>query len=141
MDKELCEICGTELHRRGNYAVPTVDGRSHASKHHYVPERFFGRSKNRRGEVRHRLFDRSPWGLEGEAGVFYYDCHEELLHNPVLLPADIEAFAELVQLRGLDEPAKSESREKLAGRVELLHDVIALGVRKLLADERSRGTG
>jgi hypothetical protein len=41
---EKCAICGCELHRiAGTYARPTVEGRSHASKHHFVSERFFGR--------------------------------------------------------------------------------------------------
>lgn len=141
MEQKWCGICGCRLHRRGGYGSPTVDGRAHASSHHYVPERFFGRSKTRKGEARDRLFESSPWGLEGKAGVFCYDCHEELLHNPVLLPADVEAFAELVRLRGLEEPAKSESREKLAGRVQLFHEAIAAGIRHLLAQEHSDVTG
>lgn len=135
MEEERCGICDCQLHRRGGYGAPTVDGRSHASTHHYVPERFFGRSKNRRGEVRDRLFHNSPWDLEGEVGVFCHDCHEELLHNPVLLPSDIEQFAELVRLRGLRESAKSESRKQLAGRVKLFHEAIATGIRHLLLQE------
>ena len=35
------------LHRDGDYAKPNIKGRSHATKHHYVAERFFGRSSNR----------------------------------------------------------------------------------------------
>ena len=83
---ESCEVCGCLLGREaGTYARPTVEGRSHASQHHYLAERFFGRSKNRRGTERQRIFEESPWGHEGETGVFCYECHEELLHNPVLL--------------------------------------------------------
>ena len=141
MSSERCAICGCEVHRRGGYAKPTVEGRSHASKHHYVAERFFGRSDNRPGEQRSRLFERSPWGLEGKAGVFCYDCHEELLHNPVLLPGDLEALSELVRLRGLDEAEKTASREKLAGRVQLFHEVLAMGIRELLKRERAGGAG
>lgn len=136
---EHCGICGCELHRRGNYAAPTPEGRSHASRHHYVPERFFGRSANRRGVQRERLFDVSPWGLEGESAVFCYDCHEELLHNPVVLPKDLSALAELVRLRELDEPLKIESRKKLAGRVQLLHEALTLGLGQLLERERRIG--
>lgn len=133
---EYCAICGCVLHRSGNYARPTVEGRSHASSHHLVPERFFGRSTNRRGEQRERLFEVSPWGHEGEKAVFCYDCHEELLHNPVILPRDLDALAELVRLRGLDEPVKSPSRDKLAGRIELLHEVLAAGLERLVELER-----
>lgn len=133
---EHCAICGCELHRNGNYARPTIEGRSHASSHHLVPERFFGRSSNRRGEQRERLFEVSPWGHEGEKAIFCYECHEELLHNPVILPADLAAFAELVRLRGLDEAVKNSGREKLAGRIALFHEVLAAGIERLLELER-----
>ncbi len=92
---EKCAICGCELRRtEGTYARPTVEGRSHASKHHFVPERFFGRSNNRRGTQRGKLFVKCPWEVEGQTAVFCYDCHEELLHNPVFLPIDIALFAD-----------------------------------------------
>ena len=138
---ERCGICGCEVHRRGGYAAPTPEGRAHASRHHYVPERFFGRSANRSGELRERLFEISPWGHEGESAVFCYDCHEELLHNPVLLPSDIDALAEVVRLRGIDELQKAEGREKLAGRIQLLHEALALGLEQLRERERPRPPG
>jgi hypothetical protein len=131
METETCGICGCELNRSGNYATPTAEGRSHATAHHYVAERFFGRSSNRRGSQRTPIFETCPWGVEGEKAVFCYECHEELMHNPVFLPDDVIQFAELVKRRGLAEPTKSESRDKLAGRIELLHDVIARGIRDL----------
>jgi hypothetical protein len=68
--------------------------------------------------------------------VFCYDCHEELLHNPVLLKQDIFGLAELVKRRGLAEDEKSESRDKAARRVELLHEVIVRGLDAMLAEER-----
>jgi len=125
---ETCGICGCELHRGGEYATPTPEGRSHATAHHYVAERFFGRSANRKGNQREPVFDVCPWGVEGEMAVFCYECHEELLHNPVFLPDDIEGFAELVKTRSLAESAKSESRDNHASRIELLHEVIARGI-------------
>jgi hypothetical protein len=103
---ERCGICGCRLHRTGSYALPTPEGRSHATEHHYVAERFFGRSTNRKNEQRDRIFEHCPWGLERQSGVFCYECHEELLHNPVLTKADIERFAALVQRRGLSEGGK-----------------------------------
>ena len=128
---ETCPICGCAIHRSGNYARPTIAGRSHATKHHYVAERFFGRSGNRPGEIREPVFTECPWGLEGEAGTFCYECHEELLHNPVFTPEDIERFAQLVRVRSLDETEKTESREKLGGRIRLLHEVIDAGLRSI----------
>jgi hypothetical protein len=129
---ENCAICGCELHRTaGTYALGTVEGRSHATKHHFVAQRFFGRSRNRRGTTTNGMFSSCPWGREGETEVFCYECHEELLHNPVLLPEDVVRFAELVGMRGLAEEVKSEDRSKIAGRVALFHDVITRGLSTL----------
>lgn len=129
---ENCAICGCKLHRtKGTYALPTAEGRSHASKHHHVPERFFGRSKNRRGTQRHKIFDDCPWGYEGMSSVFCYDCHEELLHNPILLPEDICRLAAIIREKELHETSKTESRAKIAGRIELFHQVIERGLREM----------
>ena len=129
--QERCAICACVLNREGNYARPTTQGRAHASRHHYVAERFFGRSSNRRGEQRERVFETCPWDMEKQFNVYCYECHEELLHNPVLLPEDISNFAELVRSRDLNEDEKPENRVKLAGRIQLLHEVIAAGLREL----------
>ena len=135
---ETCAICGCLLNRSGKYADSTIEGRSHASKHHFVAERFFGRSGNRRGTKRERIFATCPWGHEGKGAVYCYECHEELLHNPVLLPEDIRAFSVLVRIRNLDEQSKPEHRDKIAGRVALLHEVIASGLETLLRREDAR---
>ena len=71
-----------------------------------LPNAFFGRSMNRRGTKREGIFSACPWGHEGEYAVYCYECHEELLHNPVLLPEDVHAFSELVKSRGLNEGQK-----------------------------------
>ena len=132
---ESCTICGCQLHRAPNsYARPTAEGRSGASRHHLVPERFFGRSSNRRDTKTEGIFATCPWGLEGKFGLFCYECHEELLHNPVLLPEDVSIFAELIRVRGLSEVSKPEDRSKIAGRVALFHEVIARGLRAIQND-------
>jgi hypothetical protein len=136
--EERCSICGCLLNRGSRYATPTPEGRSGATEHHFVAERFFGRSNNRRGEQRERLFEECPWGIEGKSAVFCYECHELLLHNPVFLPGDVEAFARLVRERGLDEAEKTGSTDKLAGRVQLLQEVIARGLESCLADGKGR---
>jgi hypothetical protein len=129
---ERCAVCGCALHRTGGtYALPTVEGRSHASKHHFVAERFFGRSNNRRGTQRDKIFQECPWGVEGQTVIFCYDCHEELLHNPVFLPGDIARLADLVRERCLNEDRKTESKEKIAGRIKLLHEIIQRGLEEL----------
>ena len=74
------------------------------------------------------MFAACPWGHEGESGIFCFECHEELLHNPVLLPKEISLFADVVRLRGLAEETKPLDRSKIAGRVALLHEVIARGL-------------
>jgi len=134
-----CAICGCELHRtRDTYARPTIEGRSHATKHHFVAERLFGRSSNRRGTKTEGMFTSCPWGHEGESEVFCFECHEELLHNPVLLPEDVARFADLVRMRDLSEKVKTEDRSKIAGRVALFHDAITRGL-KILHEEETAG--
>ena len=135
---ETCAICGCLTNRSGDYGTETVWGRSHASDHHYVAERFFGRSKNRPKKKRVPLFDTCPWGIEGESENFCYECHELLLHNPVLLPDDISNFAELVRLRQLSEEAKTESRELISGRIQLFNEIISRGIHELLLEEGHR---
>ncbi len=137
--EEKCAICGCQLHRNGEYAKPTVIGRSHATSHHYIAERFFGRSKNRRGTQREVMFESCPWDHEGDVAVFCYECHEELIHNPVILPEDINRFAQLVRLRGLSEQSKTEDRSLIAGRILLFQEVVAKGIQVVLAAE-SGGT-
>ena len=129
---ERCSLCGCPIHRNGDYAKPTIKGRSHATAHHFVAERFYGRTKNRPGEQRERILEPDPWQAEGSYTVFCYECHEELLHNPVFLPHDIEAFSRLVKSRGLDEETKPENRNKIAGRIQLLNGVIHRGLSGLL---------
>ncbi len=83
------------------------------------------------GTRREATFVASPWGSENEKGLFCYECHEELLHNPVVLPEDIAKFARLVHLRGLSETNKPVGRYLLAGRIVLFHEVIAKGLDSL----------
>lgn len=135
-EAEHCVICGCLVHRDGGYAEPTPQGRSHATRHHLIPERFFGRSRNRRGTKRPGLFATCPWGLERITAVFCYECHEEMVHNPVFLPADLEALSELVRLRKLSERRKPSGRKKIAGRVVLLQEALSRGLQSLLRKER-----
>jgi hypothetical protein len=47
-------------------------------------------------------------------------------------------FARLVASRGLSEEEKSDSRERLAGRIKLLHEVIRLGLRAAASEEEKQ---
>jgi len=134
--EEKCAICGCGLHRGGEYAKPSVKGRSHATKHHFVAERFFGRSSNRRGTQREPIFKDCPWDVERKSAVFCYECHEELIHNPILLPKDIADFAEIVKMRNLNEDNKSNDRGKIAGRIMLFQDVIKEGLQALMRKQK-----
>ncbi|MGA2281301.1 MAG: hypothetical protein ABSG80_13465 [Verrucomicrobiota bacterium] len=131
---EHCFICGCSLNRNGNYDGKTPQGRSHATEHHLVAERFFGRSKTRKGEIRAAIFQKCPWDLERKKEVFCYDCHEVLLHNPVFTKDDLRSFAELVKQKNLSEGKKTASYEKLAGRIRLLQEVVQRGIQSLKAD-------
>jgi hypothetical protein len=131
---EYCAICGCVLQRTGNYASGT-DGLDHAGRSHYVAERLFGRSSNGRKTVTGPVFTECPWGLERQFAVMCYECHEVMLHNPVIVPADIARFAELVRLRGLREPVKEADKEKLGKRIQLFQEVIAAGIRTVLNAE------
>jgi hypothetical protein len=133
MEEERCALCGCILNRtQGQYATPTITGRSHATKHHFVASRFF-RSKKRQNPI----FEDCPWPTDGKKAdkfmdVFCYECHEEILHNPVFLPEDIANYSKLVKKRGLNEDNKNESRDKVAGRIKLLHEIIQTGLNTLL---------
>ena len=134
--QERCSLCGCLLIRKaGVYAGSTTEGRSHATEHHLVPERFLGRSKNRPGEQRQSLFSCCPWQTERKTLTFCYECHEELLHNPVLLPDDVEKMAILVKRRGLDEDEKPADKDKIGGRIVLFHEVLAVGLKTLITEE------
>ncbi len=120
---EYCGICGCELNRNGKYASPTIEGRSHATSHHYIASRF------------NKLVQYFPWKAERKSEVFCYECHEELLHNPILLPKDIELFSKIVKKRKFDEGKKVENIDKHAKRIVLFHEVIAKGLQMLAVEE------
>jgi len=134
--KERCAICGCALRRGEGYGKPTPEGRSHATKHHYVAERFYGRSRNRRGPQRNPIFRKPAWRLREETDVFCYECHEELLHNPVFLPEDIRQFANVVKARKLNERRKGEKRHRIARRVRLLNEIIKAGLEQTASSSR-----
>jgi hypothetical protein len=138
---QRCPICDCLLHREGHYGEPSAHGRSHATSHHYVAERFFGRSKNRRGEIREAIFPECPWDCEKRTVVLCYECHEELIHNPVFLPSDIERFGALVRSRALCEGRKSDDRTKIQARIKLLREVIDAGLSSLGKHEIATNAG
>ena len=136
-----CAICGCELNRKSKvYGEDNQDGRSHASEHHYVAKRFFGHSKTSKGKLpRKPIFNSKncpPQWEDKKVGILCYDCHEELLHNPVFLASDIKQFAKLVELMNLNENDKPKSKDKIKGRIVLLHEVIEKGIKAILRAEK-----
>jgi len=139
---ERCALCRCLVHRtRGTYATDTHEGRSHATGHHLVPQRFLGKSATRRKKgPRTAILRPDTFPTPGELLVFCYECHEELLHNPMLLEEDIRRLAELFELSEASEPdGKPFEKVRLARRIEIFHNTIAEGVRCLLARKQNGG--
>jgi len=130
-EQENCALCGCKTHRNGNYAKPNIEGRSHATSHHCVAERFFGKSRNKAVFNRKRIFKQCPWENKNKKITLCYECHELLLHNPVLLLDDVELFAKLIKKRNLSESSKPEKYKKIAGRIELFHEIIEAGLKAM----------
>ena len=87
---------GHENGKLRDLQVPCASGRRLRSAYSEREE-----SPNRPRTQRETIFGECPWALQGKTGVYCYEWHEGLLHNPVFLPGDIERFAELVARRGL----------------------------------------
>jgi len=135
-----CAICGCELFgarrdkekgqlkRKVQYGEDSPEGRSYRTKHHYIAKRFLGREIFSGGDEQRLIKNKRKYTF------LCYNCHEELLHNPMLLPDDIEDFHELVDKedKRLTEPTKGDDKDKLARRIELLHKVIETGIKVLL---------
>ena len=131
---EHCAICGCALcSKKDTYGKATLEGRGHRSRHHHIAERFFGRSKTRKpGTERPAILKESDWPKYDAPVILCYECHEELIHNPILLKEDLEKFKELVDRDGSSEKEKECSRGKIARRIILFHKVIETGLKQLL---------
>jgi hypothetical protein len=126
-----CSICGCQIHRGGNdYAKPDTNGRSHATSHHCVAKRFFYHEN--------QIFDKNEYITQQDILELCYECHEELLHNPIFFRIDIERFAQLARLNHFNEKRKSNNRKKIAGRIRLLHEVIEQGIKTLLEQKNTK---
>ena len=128
--KENCAICGCNL-IRGKNIYGTPEGRSHATKHHFVAERFFGRSKNRKGILQSAIFTKCPWSLEKATELFCFDCHEVMLHNPVFTRENIQTLRQIIHKHNLNEDEKEKGYTKVKERIKLLQTVIEEGLKKL----------
>ena len=130
-----CQICDCKIHNNGEYAKPTIRGRSHASRHHYIAERFYGRTKNKQKYKARPIFKDEFTEYEKKYGLFCYECHEELLHNPIVLPESINKLKKLIRKMGYHESSKGASRKKIAQRIKLFQEIISLGIDELTTRE------
>lgn len=114
MDKEAtdhCMLCRIEF-TTGVYA--TESGRYNRSEHHLFPARF----------KKYRISQRSlAKKLNVETQAFHsvylcYECHEELLHNPVFTTKMIKELSHLMRCKSLKD------------KVITLSHVIELGIRE-----------
>ena len=116
MDKEAtahCILCGIEF-TTGVYA--TESGRYNRGKHHLFPSRFkkYGISQRSLAE---------KLNVESQDLDFVhlcYDCHEELLHNPVFTAKMIEKLSPLIKGKSLEDKVITMSR------------IIKLGIREAI---------
>jgi len=123
-----CQLCGCLLGcEKGTYAQPTISGRSYGTWHHYIAKRFFSQKDS-------IIFNKNYYKYTGKTEIFCYECHEELLHNPIFLPKDIDKFAMLIRRKrcGEGNQGKILKREKIGQRIMLLHKVISKGLDELL---------
>ena len=119
MDKEAadhCMLCGIEF-TTGVYA--TENGRYNSSEHHLFPTRFkkYGisqRSLAKKLNVETQDFD---------SVYLCYECHEELLHNPVFTTKMIKELGYLMLGRSLED------------KVIIISRVIELGIKEAIKEK------
>ena len=111
-----CMLCGIEF-TSGAYA--TENGRYNRSEHHLFPLRF----------KKYRISQRSlAKKLNVETQDFdsvhlCYECHEELLHNPVFTTKMIEELSHLMKGKRLED------------KVITMFRVIKLGIREAIKEK------
>ena len=121
MDKEAtdrCVLCGIKFTTGGVYA--TESGRHNRSEHHLFPARFekFGisqRSLAKKLNVETQDFD---------SVHLCYECHEELLHNPVFTTKMIKGLSHLMKGKSFEDKVITLSR------------VIELGIEEAIKEKR-----
>ncbi len=119
MDKEAaehCMLCGIEF-TTGAYA--TENGQYNRSEHHLFPTRFekyyiSQRSLAKKINVESQDFD---------SVHLCYECHEELLHNPVFTTKMIKELNHLMRGKSLEDKVITLSR------------VIELGIREAIKEK------
>ena len=116
MDKEAtdhCMLCGIEF-TTGAYA--TENGRYNRSEHHLFPARFKKYHISQRSLAKKLNIESQDF----DSVHLCYECHEELLHNPVFATKMIKELSQLMRGRSLED------------KVIILSRVIELGIREAI---------
>jgi len=120
MDKEvtgLCMLCGIKFTTGDVYG--TESGRHHKSEHHLFPTRLEKYHISQEGlakklNVETRDFD---------SVYLCYECHEELLLNPVFTTEMIKGLSHLIKGKSLED------------KVVILSRVIQLGIKEAIKEK------
>jgi uncharacterized CHY-type Zn-finger protein len=122
MDKEAtdhCMLCGIEFPKTGVYAEKTESGQHYRAEHHLIPKRFEKYHISQRS-----LAKKLNVGTQDFVPVYLcYECHEELLQNPVFTTEMIKELSHLIKGKSLED------------KVVILSHVIELGIREAIKEE------
>jgi len=119
-DKEAadhCVLCGIKFSTKGVYA--TESGRYNRSEHHLFPTRF----KKYRISQRSLAKKLNVGTQDFDSVHLCYECHEELLHNPVFTTKMIKELSHLMKGKSLEDKVITLSR------------VIKLGIREAIKEK------
>ena len=111
-----CALCGIEF-TTGAYA--TKNGRFHGSEHHLFPARFKKFHVSQRSLAKKLNIESQDF----DSVHLCYECHEELLHNPVFTTKMIKELSQL--MRGMS----------FEDKVIVLSRVIELGIREAIKEK------
>ena len=132
--KEKCEICGCQLtSKQDTYGQDTLAGRAHQTKHHNIAKRFYGQQNGRKPIFKKKDRTGNGWNVTRCC----FECHEELLHNPILTSKNIKTLSTLVKKTGSGERRKPEDKKRIANRILLFHAVIDTGLEALNRKNKS----
>ena len=115
MDKETksrCMLCGIEYSTGAVYA--TEHGRHSRGRHHLFPRRFEKYDMSQEGFAKKLDVETRDLGFVH----LCYECHEELLHNPVLTAKMLDELSHLMRGKNFED------------KVIILSHIIELGIKE-----------
>ena len=118
MDKEAtdhCMLCGIKFSTKGVYGTEKY----HRSEHHLFPLRFKKYRINQRSLAKKLNVETQDF----DSVHLCYECHEELLHNPVFTTKMIEELSHLMKGKRLED------------KVITMFRVIKLGIREAIKEK------